>query len=140
MPRNLKLLLLIVGVVVLEVFTFGQAKDRRLTVTEKDGQFTDRDIDVGPIIAATKGDTLIVKLPVTPSNGEFWQVVTLPEGLQEAEKTRYELLEQPMPGAKGVQVFQFVIETSGRYILLFTRERGKGGLRAVCTLKIIAKE
>ncbi len=134
MPWNLTILVLIVGALPLGAPAFGQEKNR-VTLTEKQGQFAT--VEEARIIRVRVGDTLVVSIPALPANGSVWHIVTS-DGLKETQGTKYETKEG-MPGAKGKQVFQFVVEHLGQHDLVLRLDRGNE-IRGFCVFKLEARK
>lgn len=85
--------------------TFGQAvnpKHQRV-----------RDTDAGSRFYFTEGDTLIVRLPATPSTGYGWTVVRGSELLKEIGDPKWEPAPSGKPGAEGTQVLEFAVKGPG---------------------------
>jgi predicted secreted protein len=97
--------------------------------------FTEMDSDKTHL--ASVGDFIVFKLQAVPANGYVWHV-TAGEGVAQTKTSRFELVEPGQPGARGVQVFEFVIRQKGQHELRFSYERGETVAR-VCTFRLKAQ-
>jgi len=87
------------------------------------------DKDAGKTLNVCVGDTVIIRLPATPSSGSVWQL-TASSGGSATEKTRFDLVEKAKPGAKAEQVFQFIVQKPGQHELRFSYRRGEASLQS----------
>ena len=85
--------------------TFGQ------TVNPKHQKL--RDTDAGSRLYFTQGDTLIVRLPATPSTGYGWSVMRGSELLKENGDHKWEPAPSGKPGAEGTQVLELSVTGPG---------------------------
>jgi predicted secreted protein len=136
MPWTSQLSLLIITVLLAQAPACGQ-ESGTVVVTEKDGQFTAKDSDTGQVIRVEVGHPLVIKLPIVPAAGAVWHIAKS-DALKQTEATRF-VTKEGKPGARGEQVFQFVVEKPGKHVLLFTLDRGEE-LRGSCSFKLDAQK
>jgi len=72
-----------------------------------------RDTDGGSRLYLTDGDTLIVRLPGTPSTGYGWSVERSSPILKEHGDGKWEPAPSGQPGAEGMQVLEFSVSGPG---------------------------
>jgi inhibitor of cysteine peptidase len=72
-----------------------------------------RDTDAGSRLYLTDGDTLIVRLPATPSTGYGWTVERSSPILKEHGEPKWEPAPSGQPGAEGAQVLEFAVTGPG---------------------------
>jgi inhibitor of cysteine peptidase len=72
-----------------------------------------RDTDGGSRLYLTEGDTLIVRLPATPSTGYGWSVERSSPILKPQGDPKWEPAPSGQPGAEGAQVLEFAVGGPG---------------------------
>ena len=72
-----------------------------------------RDTDSGSRLYFTEGDTLIVRLPATPSTGYGWVVLRNSPVLKQAGEPQWEPAPSSSPGAEGAQLVEFHVTGPG---------------------------
>ena len=72
-----------------------------------------RDTDSGSRLYFTEGDTLLVRLPATPSTGYGWAVLRSSPVLKQAGEPQWEPAPSSSPGAEGAQLVEFHVTGPG---------------------------
>ena len=72
-----------------------------------------QDTDGGSRLYLIDGDTLIVRLPATPSTGFGWAVLRNSPTLKQAGEPKFEPPAPGVPGAEGTQVLEFHVSGPG---------------------------
>jgi len=72
-----------------------------------------RDTDSGSRLYFTEGDTLLVRLPATPSTGYGWAVLRSSPVLNQAGEPQWEPAPSSSPGAEGAQLVEFHVTGPG---------------------------
>jgi len=72
-----------------------------------------RDGDGGSRLYLTQGDTLVVRLPATPSTGYGWTLTRGAQILKQKGEPKWEPAPSGSPGAEGAQVLEFAVTGPG---------------------------
>jgi inhibitor of cysteine peptidase len=72
-----------------------------------------QETDGGSRLYLTEGDTLIVRLPATPSTGYGWAVLRSSPILKQNGDPKFDPPPQGMPGAEGAQILEFSVGGPG---------------------------
>lgn len=89
--------------------------------------------DKDKTVTVRKGDTIIVKLPVTPATGYMWHLRSGPAAMVQVGSSQFEPLNQEAgkPGASEMQTFHFLAQRTGHDELSFTYGRQLEALKQI---------